>query len=166
MKRGQKRYDLTMDGYENMFGEKPSDQDIWPKNVDKKPTRKKKAAKQKTEQAHTAKEGESEAQVKQEADEAQVNQEGKGDRTYDERVTYDSDEREYLDEYGDERGTTEAELIEWHRNAILDPSNNEGCDPNECAECVNGHQWARGEFNLTCDGCRQTSQELGGFTCG
>lgn len=283
MKQGQKRYKLTLDAYENMYGTKPDDQQIWPNHVDKKPRTVKQEADQKIKQEsedesgvkqedNSKQEGESLTQIKQEAEntDVPVKQEGKDapngsqndkkkgslsaitvaeaqkriqtliaghdgyvnlgglPQLYQERFgerldykrlgfnklksfvqsvprvdvekcgnkwmlspqteqghggestdsesevgdldddddEYDSDEREYLNDYGDERGTTEEELAEWHKNAIMDPANNEGCDPNETYQCYNAHKWINGEFSLHCEGCRESSNGLGGFTCG
>lgn len=84
-------------------------------------------------------------------------------------ASYDTDEREYLEEYGGERGETLEELKEWHREAILIPANNEGFDPRtnlDTVQCFDDHRWYDREFDLSCPGCLESSRMLEGFSCG
>jgi len=166
MKSGQKRYELTIEYYEKQFGAKPKDKDIWPAGVDDKPW----SSQLQNQSASVKKVGTS---VKKEEEEKEEEVEEEEEEEYEsDNDNLDEGAREYLEEYGDLRGWTEEELKEWHKNAILDPKNNEGFDPREhpdVCNCGGGHRWFDGEFTLSCEECRISSEEIGGsggFSCG
>lgn len=162
MRNGQDRYTLTMTEYEGLYGDLPEDVEIWPENVETKP-------------GDTTRVREAEAETNQgdsDSSESGEQNESNSEAEYSlvEKYGFDSDEkeaiREYLDDYGNERGTSESELAAWHVEAIKLPENNEGFDPHEVCQCHGGHQWIKGEFSIDCYGCRESSSSLGSFSCG
>ena len=162
VKQGQERYDLTLQVYEKLYGEKRSDKEIWPDRVDEIP-------KQEENESSGAVKEESEdrAHVKQQGhDTSNQNDQDEGNESSEYEDSDVEAEREYLEDYGDERGTTAEALAEWHKRAIMKPKYNEGCDPYKHCQCFDGHKWVEGEFDLSCEGCRESSRGLGSFTCG
>jgi hypothetical protein len=153
MKTGQQRYQETLEAYKELYKEFPTNQDIWPDTVDEEPSIHKK---------------EEEEDEDEDSDRNSSSEEEDSDEEpWEERS--DKDRREYLEDFGETRGRTRTELAEWHRQAILDPSNNEGYDPREHPEvcnCSSGHRWYDGEFTLYCADCRRNSRGIGGFSCG
>jgi len=141
MKRGQERYEAAIEAYKELFGNRPSDFNIWPDHVDNVPQS----------------DGDDDDDDEDDSSEEEYDADGNIGKTA------------YLYEHGDERGRTEEELVEWHRQAILDPANNEGFDPRkhpDVSNCMYGHRWYDYKFDLDCPGCRQSSHDIGGFSCG
>lgn len=72
-------------------------------------------------------------------------------------AAYDDDGvREYLKDFGLERGYTPEALIAWHKAVIVKLEDN----PSEVVNCESQHVWYDDEFDLECEDCRLSSEEL------
>jgi hypothetical protein len=165
MKSGQDRYALTMTEYENMYGGRPEDLEIWPENVETNPVDSTRVQVNQRQEAEETKQGDSDSLKSEEQSES----DSETEYSIVKNCQYREQKkalREYLDAYGDQRGTSESELSEWHKEYIKLPENHEGFDPNECCQCYVGHYWIKGEFDIGCGACRETSEELGSYVCG
>lgn len=173
MRRGQRRYTETLDQYQKLFGEAPTDKEIWPDHVDEKPKVAIKmedgvAVKQEDveESDDAAVEG-----MSAEGDEQESESESSGSNDdsaesgeeFEFTSNCSSAERqaqlEYYQEYGEARGKTIAALKEWHKEIITQTEEVE--DP-----CPKGHYWIKGEFDINCEGCRESSQYADSYVCG
>jgi hypothetical protein len=128
MTSGPERYKLTKEYYEKEFGEVPNNVVIWPDDVDDKCWMEKGFS----------------------------DDEGDRDFVSDNRP-YSKAEKDYIKEYGDQRGRTRRALRKWHRKAMLNRSINDQYDPREHPDilnCGSGHRWYDYGFDLSCPDCR------------
>lgn len=158
LKRGQERYERTLEALKDRYQESGYDAEIWPEDVDAKPAAANPASASNYRLWDLSEDDESEVDEEEEED---MDEEDRENRAI----------KMYLEDYGDERGTTEEELKEWHREAILDPTYNKGHDPREnpdSCNCLSGCRWYDREFSLHCPDCRESSSGLDddSFTCG
>lgn len=174
MKQGQKRYKQTLEAYKGRFGRKPDDPDIWPQHENQKPSKKRLRA-LRDEQAGDRAVSQQEANGTREEEQRptkrakmeEAKQDSEEEQEEEESDDYDSDG---LDAEGREfrqaQGLTKEEVIEWHKEAIVGVAQEEGFDPYDSAQCGAGHCWIKGEFDLNCNECRETSDGLGSYSCG